>query len=75
MSYNQHFDISDSAVEAYYGWSDDAPCASCGHKIYEHTEKSVKDIADRCEPCSHKDCDCPDYMEGEWDVRRDEYDD
>ena len=54
---------------------EDAPCAACGHMGEEHPEKSVKDIADRCEPCSHKDCDCPDYMEGEWDVRRDEYDD
>ena len=44
-SYNQQYGISDSAVEAYYGWIDDStPCASCGHPLNEHDDKNKKCI-------------------------------
>lgn len=64
MSYNQNFDISDSAVEAYYGWIDDStPCARCGHPFNEHKENK----------CNNKyvdECDCPEWLEGEYEGDR-----
>ena len=61
-SYNQHFDISDSAVEAYYGWDidDNTPCASCGHPLNEHDDKNKK--------CINKyGCECQEWLECEYE--------
>ena len=48
-----HDYISDSAVEAYYGWVDDnTPCGTCGHPLHEHE-------GDKGEKCQNKyGCEC-----------------
>ena len=68
MMGSYHDYVSDSAVEAYYGWVDEGtPCGSCGHPLDDHE-------GHKGEKCEHDDCDCKIWTEGEYEKDYDEDD-